>query len=205
MHIKSKSPLRNILKIPSCQQWDVRLSSSCLYLQAACVSVSIAVCAVAPVRLSQSADYTHDKPNFLLALHSGSFQALRIPSAGFLSSFIPSFALPFLPSAKKNKKQNADFRLVLRDDSSSPSALPPFLLKPESFITSYIKPPLSVTKATKPPSRCDLNGLTFPQLVFSCTRLSGRLKPESFSTGFICKANIDLWPVFLMHPWPQML
>lgn len=79
----------------------LRQSSSCLYFPAclaACVSVSIAVCAIAPVGLSQSADYTHDKPNFLLALHSGSFQALRIPSPGFLSCSLLSllsFALSF--------------------------------------------------------------------------------------------------------------
>lgn len=93
---------------------------------AACVSVSIPVCAVGPMRLSQSADYTHDKPNFLLALHSGSFQALRVPSPGFLSSFLlslPSFTLSFLPSAAVEpavlrhciwgkKAQNADFRLL---------------------------------------------------------------------------------------------
>lgn len=114
---------------------------------AACVSA----CAVGPARLL----ITHmTSPNFLLALHSGSFRALRIPSPGFLSSFLlslPSFARAFLPSAavepavkkrgKKNKKENKllTFRLcrnhgwsgsevfttVLRDGSSSSSSSAP--------------------------------------------------------------------------------
>lgn len=145
-------------------------------------------------------------PTSCLPCILGAFQALRIPSPGFLSSFLlslPSFTLSFLPSAavepvvlrrcvwkKKKKTKNADFRLVpesrqvwawgFRDSAPwwlflplSPHPHTPFLLKPESFITSYITLPLSVTKATKPPSRCDLNGLTFPQLVSSAPGFQG--------------------------------
>lgn len=91
---------------------------------AACISVSIPVCAVGPVGLSQSADYTHDKPNFLLALHSGSFRALRI-SFRRASSVVPSSrsrlclripspiaAVELAVLRQKKKTKTAEFRLV---------------------------------------------------------------------------------------------
>lgn len=51
----------------------------------ACISACMSVCAPGPVGLSQSADYTHDKPPLPACLAFWGFQALRIPSPGFLS------------------------------------------------------------------------------------------------------------------------
>lgn len=52
--------------------FSVRIHVCCF---GACISVCLHfVRAPGPVGLSQSADYTHDKPHFLLALHSGAFR-----------------------------------------------------------------------------------------------------------------------------------
>lgn len=169
-------------------------------------------------------------PTSCLPCILGAFQALRIPSPGFLSSFLlslPSFALSFLPSAavepvvlrrcvwKKKKKKRwlstcagitaglgVRFSRLCSVVTFPPPQPPP--PHPFPFKTRVLYHQLYHTA-----SQCDEGNKTaislwskwinIPSAGLFRTRLSGhieRLKSERFSTGFLCKANIDLWPVF---------
>lgn len=188
VRINSKSPPRNVLKIPTCQQWDVCV---CLLpvsicsppLRIACL-VSIPVCwlrsceIVTKVLITHTHTRTHDQsPAFPACLaFRGAFSGLKNP---FPLSFPPLFALPLLPvlpplsprcvrkkQEKKIKKKNADVRRCAGIAARVGGA---------GVVTTML--PQLVSPPPAPPG-------------------SRGVLP----TG----ANIDLWPAFLMHLRPQM-